>query len=77
MVGSSPSSLLRVMELALRVASFGTLATVRLAFVPVGERVVAVPVLGERVVAVVVVARPVLLLSFCVGIPSIVADASE
>ena len=75
-VGSSSSSLWRVMELALRVASFGMLVTVRLAFVPVGVDG-AVPVLGERVVAVVVVvARLVLLLSFCDGIPSIVADAS-
>ena len=65
-VGSSSSSLWRVIELALRVASFGTLAAVRLAFISV----------GERVVDVVVVARPVLLLSFCDGIPSIVADAS-
>mmetsp|Transcript_43764 Transcript_43764/g.52493 ORF Transcript_43764/g.52493 Transcript_43764/m.52493 type:complete len:148 (-) Transcript_43764:242-685(-) len=74
-VGSSSSSLSRVMELALRVASFGMLVTVRLAFVPVGVDG-AVPVLGERVVAVVVVARPVLLLSLCDGIPSIVDDAS-
>jgi len=74
-VGSSSSSLSRVMELALRVASFGMLVTVRLAFIPVGVDG-AVPVLGERVVAVVVVVKPVLLLSLCDGIPSIVDDAS-
>jgi len=64
-----------MIELALRVASFGMLVTVRLAFVPVGVDG-AVPVLGERFVDVVVVARPILLLSLCDGIPSIIADAS-
>ena len=63
------------MELALGVASFGMLVTVRLAFVPVGVDG-AVTVLGERVVAVVIVARPVLLLSLYDGILSIVTDAS-